>query len=106
MENMSLPAPEFLASEHSMRVVIPGPRTFGALSREDRVWACFCHCVVRWLKQDYMSNASLRARFSLPDEEYQAVSTVIAYARNAGRIVPADEEQGRRNARYIPYWAR
>jgi hypothetical protein len=53
-----------------------------------------------------MSNSSLRARFSLPDEEYQAVSTVIANARDAGRIIPADENQGNRNARYVPYWAR
>jgi predicted HTH transcriptional regulator len=106
MEKMSLPAPEFFASEDSMRVVIPGPRAFAALSKEDRVWACFCHCVVRWLSQDYMSNSSLRARFSLPDEEYQAVSTVIANARDAGRIIPADENQGNRNARYVPYWAR
>lgn len=105
MERMRLPAPEFYASENSMRIVIPGPRVFGSLSKEDRVWACFCHCVVKWLAQDYMSNSSLRARFSLPDEEYQAVSTVIANARDAGRIIPADENQGNRNARYIPYWA-
>ena len=106
MEHLRLPAPEFFASENSMRIVIPGPRAFSALSKEDRVWACFCHCVVKWLKQDYMSNASLRARFSLPDEEYQAVSIVIANARETGRIIPADENQGNRNARYVPYWAR
>jgi len=106
METRRLPAPEFFASENSMRVVIPGPRAFSDLSKEDRVWACFCHCVVRWLKHDYMSNTSLRARFSLSDDDYQAVSTVIAHAREAKKIIPADENQGNRNARYIPYWAR
>lgn len=106
MENRSLPAPEFFASENSMRVVLPGPRTFSELSKADKVWACFCHCVVRWLKNDHMSNTSLRARFSLTDDEYQAVSVVIANAREAGKIVPADENQGKRNAKYVPYWAR
>jgi predicted HTH transcriptional regulator len=106
MEGMSLPALEFFASENSFRVVLPGPKPFADLSKEDKVWACFCHCVVRWLQNDYMSNTTLRARFSLPDEEYQAVSSVIANAKEAGRIVAADANQGNRNARYVPYWAR
>jgi ATP-dependent DNA helicase RecG len=105
IEEMSLPAPEFFPSENSMRVVIFGPRKFGDLSKADKVWSCFCHCVVRWLRRDYMSNTTLRERFSLSDKEYQAVSAVISAARKAGRIVAAEEGQGRRNARYVPYWA-
>ena len=89
-----------------MRVVVFGPKPFGRLSKGEKVWACFCHCVVRWLRHDYMSNTPLRERFSLPPEDYQAVSGVIADARKAGRIVAAEEDQGKRNARYVPYWAR
>lgn len=105
IEDMSLPAPEFLASQNSMRVVLFGPKTFARLSKGEKTWACFCHCVVRWIRHDYMSNTTLRERFSLPQEDYQAVSTVIADARKAGRIVPAEANQGKRNARYVPYWA-
>jgi len=103
---MSLPAPEFFASKDSMRVVIFGPRLFNQLTKADRVWACFCHCVVRWLRHDPMSNQSLRERFRLSDEDYQAASAVIADARKAGKIVQAEENQGKRNARYVPYWDR
>ncbi len=106
IEEMFLPAPEWFPSENSMRVVIFGPKKFSQLSKSERVWACFCHCVVRWLRHDYMSNATLRSRFSLSNEEYQAVSVVIADARKEKRIVPAEPEQGKRNARYVPYWAR
>jgi ATP-dependent DNA helicase RecG len=105
IEEMSLPAPEFFASENAMRVVIFGPRKFTDLSKADKVWSCFCHCVVRWLRRDYMSNTTLRQRFSLPDARYQAVSTVISAAVKEGRIIPAEEGQGKRNARYVPYWA-
>jgi ATP-dependent DNA helicase RecG len=105
VEERALPAPEFFASQDSMRVVIFSRKTFRQLSREDRVWACFCHSVVRWLRHDPMTNSSLRTRFTLPDDEYQAASAVIADARRAGRIVYADPTQGRRNARYVPYWA-
>lgn len=103
---MFLPAPEFLPSENSMRVVLFDPKSFSELSKADKTWACFCHRVVRWIRHDYMTNTTLRARFSLPDDEYQAVSGVIADARKIGRIVPAEADQGRRNARYVLYWAR
>lgn len=106
IEERSLPAPEFYASDDSMRVVLFGPKTFGRLSKDEKIWSCFCHCVVRWSRHDFMSNASLRKRFSLSDDEYQAVSGVIAAARKAGRIIEADPDQGNRNARYIPYWCR
>ncbi len=105
IEERSLPAPEFFFSEDAMKVVIFGPKAFRQLSKADKVWACFCHCVVRYIRRDYMTNTTLRKRFSLSDDEYQAASSVIADTRQAGKIVEADPEQGRRNARYVPYWA-
>ena len=106
IEMRSLPAPEFFASENTMRVVIFGPKPFNKLSKADKIWACFCHCVIRWLRHDYMSNTTLRERFKLAQEDYQLASTVISDAKKAGRIVAAEEGQGNKFARYVPYWAR
>lgn len=105
IEAQHLPAPDFISSENSMRVVLFAPKPFGQMSKAEKLRACFFHCVLRWLTHDYMSNATLRERFSLTPEEYQAVSTVIAESIKLGRIEPADPDQGRRNARYVPYWA-
>jgi ATP-dependent DNA helicase RecG len=55
IEEMNLPASEFFPSENSMRVVIFGPKNFSQLSKADKVWSCFCHCVVRWIRHDYMA---------------------------------------------------
>lgn len=104
IEEKNLPAPEFHSSEHSMRVVLFGPKAFRKLSKIDKQRACFYHCVLRWIKNDFMNNTSLRERFSLPQEEYQAVSAIISESVKKGRIVPADANQGKRNARYVPYW--
>lgn len=105
IEKVHLPAPEFVSSENSMRVILPGPRVFSEMSKSEKVRACFYHCIVRWLNRDFMSNASLRERFSLPPDEYQAVSAVIAEAIKLKRIAPAEPGQGHRTAKYIPYWA-
>ena len=106
IEKMNLPAPGFNPSSNSMRVVLFGPRPFNALSKAEKVRACFFHCVLRWLKNDYMSNTTLRQRFRLSDEDYQAVSGVISEAIKLKRIMPAEANQGRRTAKYVPYWAR
>ncbi|RTL79444.1 MAG: transcriptional regulator [Hyphomicrobiales bacterium] len=105
IERQHLPAPEFLPSSNSFCVVLFGPRPFNEMSRADKLRACYHHCVLRWISRDFMSNASLRERFSLEQDEYQAVSVLIGEAIRLGRIAPADPDQGKRNARYIPYWA-
>lgn len=105
VERRNLPAPDFISSENSMRVVLLGPRPFGEMSKTEKVRSCFFHCVLRWLTHDYMSNSTLRERFRLTSEEYQSASAVIAEAIKRGRIAPADPDQGNRNARYVPYWA-
>lgn len=105
IELRHLPAPDLVASDNSFRMVLFAPRPFNQMTKAEKVRACFFHCVLRWLSHDFMSNATLRERFSLADGDYQAVSAVIAEAIKAGRIMPADPAQGRRNARYVPYWA-
>ncbi len=106
IEEKHLPALEFIASQHSMRVVIFGPKRFNDLSKAEKSWSCFCHCVVRWIRHDYMSNSSLRERFNLKDEEYQVVSGVIGDTRRAGKIVQAEANQSNKYAKYGPWWAR
>lgn len=106
IELNNLPAPEFDVSEHSMRVVLFGPRSFKELSKSEKLRACYFHCVLRFIKRDYMSNASLRERFSLSDKDYQAVSAIISECTKKNRIVPAEVGQGKRTAKYVPYWAR
>jgi len=106
IELRNLPAPNFIASANSMRVVLFGPKTFGELSKEEKLRACFFHCVLCWIKNDYMSNTSLRDRFMLPQEDYQAVSAIISESVKKRRVTPADVNQGKRNAKYVPYWVR
>ncbi len=105
IELQNSPAPTFYSSKDSMKVVIFSPKPFSELSKQDKERAGFFHCVLKWIQQDYMSNASLRRRFSLQDNDYQAVSAVISSLVKSGRIKPADPNQGNRSAKYIPYWA-
>jgi ATP-dependent DNA helicase RecG len=103
---LNLPAPAFRNSSNGFIATLFGPRAFKELSKEEKKRACYQHCVLGFLKNEYMSNTTLRARFSLADDDYQAVSVVISDAIKDELIVAADSEQGRRNAKYIPYFAK
>jgi ATP-dependent DNA helicase RecG len=105
-DRIFLAPPVFRRTQNGFTVILFGHKTFKGLSREERLRTCYQHCILTYLRSDFMNNSSLRERFSLQKDEYQAVSAVIADAIKSELIVPADEEQGRKHARYIPAWAK
>jgi predicted HTH transcriptional regulator len=52
-----------------------------------------------------LTNASLRARFGISEPNKAMASRIIADAVAAGLIKPEDPKQGKKYARYVPYWA-
>jgi len=77
------------------------------MSHEERVRACYQHAALRKVVTGKgMTNASLRKRFSVPDENYSTVSRIIADAIRAGFIKPQHPGlKSRRMASYLPAWA-
>ncbi len=105
-EAYQLPAPDFKAAHRRTAVTIFGPRAFEEMDREDRVRACYQHCVLRWVMNQKMTNQSLRERFHVPETKSATVSQVIAATIEA-KLVKPDESVGtsRKLARYLPVWA-
>lgn len=105
-EVFQLPAPDFRVGHRRTIVTIYGPRAFAAMSREDRIRACFQHCALKWVMSEHMTNQTLRGRFHLPENKSAIISQVIAATIEAGLVKP-DEAVGtsRKYARYLPFWA-
>lgn len=105
-EIFQLPAPDFRVGHRRTIVTIYGPRAFAAMSREDRIRACFQHCALKWVMSEHMTNQTLRGRFHLPETKSAIISQVIAATIEAGLVKP-DEAVGtsRKYARYLPFWA-
>jgi len=106
VEAFQLPAPDFRVAHKRTVVVLYGPKDFESMDRDDRVRACYQHCVLRWVMSERMTNQSLRERFQLPESKSAITSQIIAQAIEAGKIKP-DEKVGasRKFARYLPFWA-
>ncbi len=105
-EFFQLPAPDFRVGLRRTIVTIFGLRPFAAMSREDRIRACYQHAALKWVMSERMTNQTLRARFRLAESKAAIASQVIAATIDA-KLVKPDEAAGasRKYARYLPFWA-
>lgn len=104
-EFFQLPAPIFETVENSTRVVLFAYKALRDMEREDRVRACYLHACLRHVERDPMTNSSLRARFGIEERNKASASRIIREALEDGRIKPYDPGQGRKYAKYLPFWA-
>jgi ATP-dependent DNA helicase RecG len=105
-EIFQLPAPEFRSDLGRTNVIVHGPRDFEGMTRDDRIRACYQHCVLKWVMAERMTNETVRGRFGLSISKASAVSQIISATVDAGWI-KADQSVGasKKYARYLPHWA-
>ena len=104
-EFYQLPAPSFETPEASTRVVLFSHTAYKNMDSRDRVRACYLHACLRYVQRDPMTNASLRERFGIAPENSAMVTRVIKEAIAEKLVKPFDPDQGRRHAKYLPFWA-
>ena len=77
------------------------------MTKGEKLRSLYFHCALKYASRDYMTNASLRERFGLTasKKDMQKISDLITTAKKGNKIIPADPAQGKKGARYIPYWA-
>ena len=106
VEVFQLPAPDFSVTHQHTRAVLYAYKKLNDMSRADRIRACYQHAGLQYVSNNQMTNASLRRRFSIKDENYSIASRIIAEALAAGVIKPYDpDNRSRKHARYVPFWA-
>ena len=105
-EAYQLPAPDFRVGELRTTAVLFAHQEFPAMTKADRVRACYQHCCLQYVTGQRMSNQSLRQRFGLSESKAATVSLVIGATKDAGLIKADDSETlSSRYARYLPFWA-
>nr|WP_242518468.1 ATP-binding protein [Thiorhodovibrio winogradskyi] len=103
VERHQLPPPLFREGEHSMQVILYGPRRYAHMTPDERIRACYQHTVLKFLSGERMKNASLCQRFGIESKNASQATMVINKTLDAGLIKAADPEHPRSG--YIPSWA-
>lgn len=105
-ELMQLPAPDFRVGEKHTSVVLFGPREIEEMGATDRIRACYQHAALRFVRNQMMTNESLRERFRLPESKAETVSRIIRDTCDAALIKQSNTgSQSKRYRKYVPFWA-
>lgn len=86
------PDPQFRKGGQITKALLIGRQNFVDMTADERVWATFMHCCLKWVSNDYLTNASMRKRFGLPDNKSSLVSNAIAAAVDQKLISPRRTE--------------
>ena len=106
VELFQLPAPNFIADDDYLRVIIYGHQLFNRMGKKDKIRACYQHCCLKYVNGEPATNKSLRDRFEVLEKNYSIVSRIIAESIDEGLIKAYDpENKSRKHASYIPFWA-
>ena len=105
IERHHLPAPLFEAPPNFTRVVLFARKPMADVDRAERVRACYLHACLQYVNRRRMTNASLRERFGIAENNASMASRFLNEAVTAGLIVVADPSAGTRNRSYAPFWA-
>lgn len=105
VELFGLPAPVFERPRGFTRAMLFAHKAFAEMDRQERLQTCYMHACLRYVTQEPVTNASLRARFGVADRNASTVSRVLADAVEEGLIVVSNPAAGLRSRRYLPFWA-
>lgn len=104
-EDAQLPAPEIRVVGDSTIAVLLGPRPLSQMEPAERLWATYLHAALRYVNQQDVTNATMRARFGIADRNSSQASRLLRDAVEAELIRPRDPAASRKNMRYVPFWA-
>jgi predicted HTH transcriptional regulator len=104
-EFYQLPAPIFETTGGATRAVLFAHKPLLDMDRADRSRACYLHACLRSVERDLMTNASLRVRFGIEEKNSAIASRIIRDAMEDGLVKPFDPAQGKKYAKYQPFWA-
>ncbi len=106
VEKNKLPAPDFLVMEKHTKVILYAHKNFKEMSKNDKIRACYQHCVLKYISSQKMTNQSLRERFKIDARNSATVSRIIDATFKKELIKLDDpESSSRKFAKYIPIWA-
>ena len=105
VELFQLPAPLFEAPGEFTRSVLFVHKDLKDMSKCDRIRACYLHACLCYVTRRGMTNATLRKRFGIADQNAADASRLLKEAVEDGKIVIGDPSAGTRSRTYLPFWA-
>ena len=105
IEKDGLPPVKFTRNEQHTRVFLFPLKPFSAMSKEEKVMACYQHACLLYEDNKAINNQSVRERFGIDKNNAAVASRIIADAIDAGWVIRSDEKNtSKKFVSYIPYY--
>jgi ATP-dependent DNA helicase RecG len=95
-----LPAPSFEKYDNFTKVTLYAHKSLKDMTLDDKIRACYQHCVLKYVEKSRMTNATLRERLGIGERNYPTASAIIK-ATIKRRFIKESEKP----KEYIPFWA-
>jgi predicted HTH transcriptional regulator len=95
-----LPAPNFEKFDNFTKVTLYSHKELRDMTTDDKTRACFQHCVLKYVENSRMTNATLRERLGISEANYPTASSIIRATINKGLIKESEKPK-----EYVPSWA-
>lgn len=106
VEFYQLPAPNFEVTPNHTRVTLYGPEKLIEMDKIDRIRACYQHACLCFVSNQSMTNATLRKRFGIQEQNAATASRIISDTLKTKLIKAKDPSStSKKQAQYVPFWA-
>ena len=95
-----LPAPSFEKYDNFTKVTLYAHKDLKEMTLDDKIRACFQHCVLKYVEKSRMTNATLRDRLGIGEKNYPTASAIIRATIEKGLVKESEKPK-----EYVPNWA-
>ncbi len=95
-----LPAPSFEKYDNFTKITLYAHKKLKDMTIDDKVRACYQHCVLKYIEKSKMTNSTLRDRLGIGEKNYPAASVIIKSTIEKKLIKEAEKPK-----EYVPIWA-
>ena len=103
-ELFHLPTPRIDVYADSTKVTLFSQIPYRDIPMADKIWSCYMHACLKQVNGGKMTNASLRERFNLPENNKSVISRLITVTVDAGFVKLQNPDTAPRYYCYIPFW--
>ena len=105
-EIWQLRAPDFQVKETHTKAILYAHQDLNDMNRDDKVRACYQHCVIMYVTNQRMTNQTLRDRFEIDKKNAAVASRIISDTLEEKFIKPEEpDSKSKKFVRYLPFWA-
>lgn len=105
-EFYQLPAPSFETIDGYTKVTLYAHKELRDMYKDDKIRACYLHCCLKFIQNEYMTNTTLRERFGINAKNSSIASKIINFTIEDKKIAIYDDSVGLKARAYIPIWAK